>query len=266
MLKGSVDMYPNLTGKTAIVTGSSKGIGKGIAERFGKEKMNVVVDYLTDSEGAEETVRTIEAEGGKAVKVQADVSTEEGVKRLIQTAIDHFDSVDVLVNNAGFSEPAPSDELTLENWQRVLDVNLTGAFIASREVLKHMKAQGIKGNIINISSVHQIIPKIENTHYAVTKGGLKMLTETLALEYAEEGIRINGIAPGTITTPGNPTDTQDAEEKEKTLEKIPMKEIGKPEHIAAAAAWLVSEEAAYVTGTTLFVDGGMTLYPSQLSN
>lgn len=258
-------MYTELEGKTAIVTGSSKGIGKGIAERFGKEKMNAVVDYLTDSEGAEEAAAAIEAQGGKAVTVLADVSTEEGVKKLIQTALDHFGSVDVLVNNAGFSEPAPSDELTLENWQRVLDVNLTGAFIASREALSWMKANKVEGSIINISSVHQIIPKVENVHYGVTKGGLKMLTETLALEYAELGIRINSIAPGTITTPGNPTDKQDAEEKEKTLQKIPMKKVGKPEYIAAAAAWLASEEAAYVTGTTLFVDGGMTLYPSQLS-
>lgn len=257
-------MYPELAGKTAIVTGGSKGIGKGIAERFGKEKMNVVVDYLTDAEGAEETAQAIQKEGGKAVTVQADVSTETGIKSLIQTALDHFGSVDVLVNNAGFSEPAPSDELALETWQRVLDVNLTGAFIASREALSWMKANKVKGSILNISSVHQVIPKVENVHYGVTKGGLKMLTETLALEYAEQGIRINSIAPGTITTPGNPTQEQDAVEKEKTLQKIPMKKIGKPENIAAAAAWLVSGEAAYVTGTTLFVDGGMTLYPSQL--
>ena len=257
-------MYPELAGKTAIVTGASKGIGKGIAERFGKEKMNVVVDYLTDAEGAEETAEAIQEQGGKAVTVQADVSTETGIKSLIQAALNHFGSVDVLVNNAGFSEPAPSDELALETWQRVLDVNLTGAFIASREALSWMTANQVKGSIINISSVHQVIPKVENVHYGVTKGGLKMLTETLALEHAEWGIRINGIAPGTITTPGNPTQEQDAEEKEKTLQKIPMKKIGKPENIAAAAAWLVSDEAAYVTGTTLFVDGGMTLYPSQL--
>lgn len=257
-------MYPELAGKTAIVTGGSKGIGKGIAERFGKEKMNVVVDYLTDAEGAEEAAQAIQKQGGKAVTVQADVSTEIGIKSLIQTALDHFGSVEVLVNNAGFSEPAPSDELALETWQRVLDVNLTGAFIASREALSWMKANKVKGSILNISSVHQVIPKVENVHYGVTKGGLKMLTETLALEYAEQGIRINSIAPGTITTPGNPTQEQDAEEKEKTLQKIPMKKIGKPENIAAAAAWLASDEAAYVTGTTLFVDGGMTLYPSQL--
>lgn len=168
------------------------------------------------------------------------------------------------MNNAGFSRSADSEELTLDNWQRVLDVNLTGAFIASRETLKYMTQNKIRGSIVNITSVHQAIPKVDNVHYAASKGGLKMMTETLALEYAEQGIRINSIAPGTINTPANPAEEQDPDEKKKTLEKIPMKKIGRPEQIAAAAAWLVSGEADYVTGTTLFVDGGMTLYPSQL--
>lgn len=257
-------MYPDLAGKTAIVTGSSKGIGKGIAERFGKEQMNVVVDYLTDPEGADDTVATIQANGGKAIAIEADVSSEAGIRKLLETAIEQFDGLDVLVNNSGFSKSASSEELSLENWQRVLDVNLTGAFIASRETLKYMSENKIRGSIVNITSVHQAIPKVENVHYAVSKGGLKMLTETLALEYAEQGIRINSIAPGTINTPANPAEEQDPEEKKKTLEKIPMKKIGRPDQIAAAAAWLVSEEADYVTGATLFVDGGMTLYPSQL--
>ncbi|MDN7246857.1 glucose 1-dehydrogenase [Planococcus shenhongbingii] len=257
-------MYPDLTGKTAIVTGASKGIGKGIAERFGKEKMNVVVDYHTDKRGAEETVAAITANGGNAVFVEADVANEEGVQKLINAALDQYGSIDVLVNNAGFSKSESSEELSLENWQRVLDVNLTGAFIASREAIKQMLAKGRPGCILNITSVHQVIPKVDNAHYAVTKVGLKMLTETLALEYAEQGIRINAIAPGTINTPANPAEDADPEEKQKTLEKIPMKKIGQPEQIAAAAAWIVSSEADYVTGTTLFVDGGMTLYPSQL--
>lgn len=257
-------MYSDLAGKTAIVTGSSKGIGKGIAERFGKEGMNVVVDYLTDPSGADDTKTVIESNGGKAVTVQADVSKEEGIQTLMETALNEFGSLDVLVNNAGFSESAPSEELTLENWQRVLDVNLTGAFIASREAIKYMTDNGIKGSIINISSVHQTIPKVQNAHYGVTKAGLKMLTETLALEYAEQEIRVNAISPGTIDTPGNPVHEQDEQAKQKTLEKIPMKKVGRPEQIAAAAAWLASSEADYVTGATLFVDGGMTLYPSQL--
>lgn len=257
-------MYPDLAGKTAIVTGASKGIGKGIAERFGKEGMNVVVDYFTDPEGAEDTKAVIQSNGGKAVTVEADVSKEEGIRALMDAALKEFGSLDVLVNNAGFSESAPSEELTLENWQRVLDVNLTGAFIASREAIKYMADNGVKGSIINITSVHQTIPKVENAHYGVTKAGLKMLTETLALEYAEQGIRINAIGPGTINTPANPVHEQDEKTKEKTLAKIPMKRIGEPAQIAAAAAWLASSEADYVTGATLFVDGGMTLYPSQL--
>lgn len=253
-------MYPDLAGKTAIVTGASKGI----AERFGKEKMNVVVDYHTDQESAKDTVASIAASGGNAVAVEADVATEEGIQKLMTATIDQYGKLDVLVNNAGFSKSEPSEELSLENWQRVLDVNLTGAFIASREAIRHMLENGGAGCILNITSVHQTIPKVNNAHYAVTKSGLKMLTETLALEYAAQGIRINAIAPGTINTPANPAEEADPEEKKKTLEKIPMKKIGHPEQIAAAAAWLVSSEADYVTGTTLFVDGGMTLYPSQL--
>lgn len=257
-------MYPDLVGKTAIVTGASKGIGKGIAERFGKEKMNVVVDYFTDPEGAEDTVAVIRENGGNAVAVKADIANEKSIAKLVEAALENFGSLDVLVNNAGFSESAPTEEMDLETWQRVLDVNLTGAFIASREVLKYMSENKVQGSIVNITSVHQAIPKVDNVHYAVTKAGLKMMTETLALEYANQGIRINAIGPGTIHTPANPAEEQEGEERAKTMEKIPMKKIGKPKQIAAAAAWLISEEADYVTGATLFVDGGMILYPSQL--
>jgi glucose 1-dehydrogenase len=257
-------MYPDLAGKTAIVTGASKGIGKGIAERLGKEKMNVVVDYHTDSDGADDTAEKIRAVGGQAVVVGADVSTESGIQKLVETALSQFGSIDVLVNNAGFGEHSPSEELTLELWQRIIDVNLTGAFIASREVLKYMTEKEIKGSIINITSVHQTIPQIEGVPYSVSKAGLKMMTEALALEYAERGIRINAVGPGTIQTPANRVDQETPEEKEKTLEKIPMKKIGHPDQIASAVAWLASSEADYVTGASLFVDAGMTLYPSQL--
>lgn len=257
-------MYPDLAGKTAIVTGSSKGIGKGIAERLGREKMKVVVDYHTDAEGANDTVEKIQASGGQAIAVEADVSTESGIRKLVETAHEKFGSIDVLVNNAGFGEKSPSEELTLELWQRILDVNLTGAFIASREVLRYMLDKDIKGSIINITSVHQTIPQIEGVPYSVSKAGLKMMTEALALEYAERGIRINAVGPGTIQTPANRTDEETSEEKEKTLEKIPMKQIGHPDQIASAVAWLASSEADYVTGASLFVDAGMTLYPSQL--
>lgn len=257
-------MYQDLEGRVVIVTGASKGIGRGIAERLGKEKMKVIVNYRSDQEGGEEAASFIREQGGEAVAVQADVAKEEDTKRLFKEAIEHFGKVDALINNAGFSIDSPSHQLSLDDWNKVLNVNLTGAFLGSREAISHMLENEIKGTIINISSVHQQIPKINNTHYATTKGGMKMMTETMALEYANKGIRINAIAPGTIETEGNPVSEKEGKDMELTMKKIPVNRVGKPEHIAAAAAWLISEEADYVTGTTLFVDGGMTLYPSQL--
>ncbi|MBL3649492.1 SDR family oxidoreductase [Bacillus vallismortis] len=257
-------MYKDLTGKTAIVTGSSKGIGKAIAERFGQEKMNVVVNYHSDPSGADETVDIIKHNGGKAVAVEADVSKEEGIQALLDTALDHFGTLDVLVNNSGFNgAEAMPHEMSLEDWQRVIDVNITGTFLGAKAALSHMMKNNIKGNVLNISSVHQQIPRPVNVQYSTSKGGIKMMTETLALNYADKGIRVNAIAPGTIATESN-VDTKKEESRQKQLKKIPMNAFGKPEEVAAAAAWLVSEEASYVTGTTLFVDGGMTIYPSQL--
>ncbi|MGE9753900.1 SDR family oxidoreductase [Bacillus inaquosorum] len=257
-------MYKDLTGKTAIVTGSSKGIGKAIAERFGREKMNVVVNYHSDPSGADETVDIIKNNGGQAVAVEADVSKEEGIQALLDAALEHFGTLDVMVNNSGFNgAEAMPHEMSLEDWQRVIDVNVTGTFMGAKASLSHMMKNNIKGNVLNISSVHQQIPRPVNVQYSTSKGGIKMMTETLALNYADKGIRVNAIAPGTIATESN-VDTKKEENRQKQLKKIPMKAFGKPEEVAAAAAWLVSEEASYVTGTTLFVDGGMTLYPSQL--
>ncbi|MCY7905861.1 SDR family oxidoreductase [Bacillus inaquosorum] len=257
-------MYKDLTGKTAIVTGSSKGIGKAIAERFGREKMNVVVNYHSDPSGADETVDIIKNNGGQAVAVEADVSKEEGIQALLDAALEHFGTLDVMVNNSGFNgAEAMPHEMSLEDWQRVIDVNVTGTFMGAKASLSHMMKNNIKGNVLNISSVHQQIPRPVNVQYSTSKGGIKMMTETLALNYADKGIRVNAIAPGTIATESN-VDTKKEENRQKQLKKIPMKVFGKPEEVAAAAAWLVSEEASYVTGTTLFVDGGMTLYPSQL--
>jgi len=256
-------LYSDLKGKTAIVTGSSKGIGKAVAERFGKEKMNVVVNYHNDPEGAREAVDNIQAAGGNALAVEADVSSEEDVKKLIHSAVEHFGSLDVMVNNSGFNGAgAFPHELELDEWQKVIDVNLTGAFLGAREALRYMADRHMKGSILNISSVHQQIPRPKNVHYSASKGGMKLLTETLALDYADKGIRVNAIAPGTIATESN--EDLEGSRKSAQLKKIPMNEFGEPEQVASAAAWLVSKEAAYVTGATLFVDGGMTLYPSQL--
>jgi len=256
-------LYSDLKGKTAIVTGSSKGIGKAVAERFGKEKMNVVVNYHSDPGGAREAVDNIQAAGGNALAVEADVSSEEDVKKLINSAVEHFGSLDVMVNNSGFNGAgAFPHELELDEWQKVIDVNLTGAFLGAREALRYMADRRMKGSILNISSVHQQIPRPKNVHYSASKGGMKLLTETLALDYADKGIRVNAIAPGTIATESN--EDLEGSRKSAQLKKIPMNEFGEPEQVASAAAWLVSKEAAYVTGATLFVDGGMTLYPSQL--
>ena len=256
-------MYSDLKGKTAIVTGSSKGIGKAVAERFGKEKMNVVVNYHSDPGGAREAVDNIQAAGGNALAVEADVSSEEDIKKLIKSAVEHFGSLDVMVNNSGFNgAEALPHELELGEWQKVIDVNLTGTFLGAREALRYMADRHMKGSILNISSVHQQIPRPKNVHYSASKGGMKLLTETLALDYADKGIRVNSIAPGTIATESN--EDLEGSHKSAQLKKIPMNEFGEPEQVASAAAWLVSKEAAYVTGAALFVDGGMTLYPAQL--
>lgn len=228
--------------------------------------MNVVVNYKGDEDGAEETVQAIQKHGGGAVKVHADVSKEEGIQAIMDTALEHFGTVDVFVNNSGFNgEEALPHEMTLEQWQNVIDVNMTGAFLGAKAALTYMMEHDIKGSILNISSVHQEIPRPFNVHYSTSKGGINMMTKTLALDYAEAGIRINAIAPGTMATESN-DDLQDEQKKQKQLDKIPMRTFGEPKEIGSAAAFLVSKEAAYITGTTLFVDGGMTLYPSQIND
>ncbi|MGR3205169.1 glucose 1-dehydrogenase [Bacillus glycinifermentans] len=256
-------MYNDLKGKTAIVTGSSKGIGKAIAERFGKEKMNVIINYHGDPAGAMETVDHVKQSGGNAYAVGADVSKEEGVKALLEAAVQHFGTIDIMVNNSGFNgKNALPHELSLDDWKKVIDVNLTGAFLGAKEAIRYMLERDIKGSILNISSVHQQIPRPTNVQYSASKGGMKLLTETLAINYAEKGIRVNAIAPGTIATESN--DDLEGSHKAAQLRKIPMNAFGTPQQVAQAAAWIVSDEASYVTGATLFVDGGMTLYPSQL--
>lgn len=255
-------MYTDLKGKVAVVTGGSKGIGNAIARRLSEEKMKVVINYHSDKEGAEETVEELKKAGGEAVAVEADVSSEEGVKALLDAAISNFGDLDLWVNNAGMENKVSTHELTLEDWDKVINVNLTGVFLGSKAALNHFLENEKKGNIINLSSVHERIPWPTFAHYAASKGGVKLFNETIALEYAHKGIRVNSIAPGAINTPINADKFENEEEKEKTLTMIPMNYIGKPEEVAAAAAWLASNESSYVTGTTLFVDGGMTLYPS----
>ncbi|KIL52892.1 glucose-1-dehydrogenase [Jeotgalibacillus campisalis] len=255
-------MYNELKGKTAIVTGASSGLGKAIALRFGEEKMNVIVNYLNKKEEAQQVAGDIEKAGGKAIAVQGDVSVEEDIDRLIQSAHEHFGSLHVMMNNAGIQNEVPSHEMTLEEWNKVISVNLTGTFLGSTKAIAYMLEHRIQGSVINMSSVHEIVPWPHFVHYAASKGGMNMLSQTLALEYAGQGIRVNNIAPGAINTPINKEKFDNEEQRDEVLSMIPMKKIGEPEQVASVAAFLASDQASYVTGTTLFVDGGMKLYPS----
>ncbi len=255
-------VYNELQGKVAIVTGAASGLGKAIAVRFGQEGMNVIVNYLSKEEEAAKVVDEINRYGGQAIAVQGDVSKEDEVENLISTAHKNFGTLDVMMNNAGIQKEIPSHEMTLDDWNKVISVNLSGTFLGSTKAIKYMIENKIKGSIINMSSVHEIVPWPHFVHYASSKGGMRMLTQTLALEYAPHGIRVNNIGPGAINTPINAEKFSDPKTKKDVLSMIPMKEIGKPEQIASIAAFLASNEASYVTGITLFADGGMKLYPA----
>ncbi|MFC3932059.1 glucose-1-dehydrogenase [Streptococcus dentapri] len=255
-------MYNELEGEIAVVTGGSKGIGTAISKRFGSEKMNVVVNYFSDSKGADKAVKIIEEAGGKGLAIQANIGEEAGVQKLIDAAIAEFGGLDVWVNNAGVENQSPTHELSLEDWNRVLTTNLTGVFLGSKAALNYFVKNSKKGNIINLSSVHEQIPWPGFAHYAASKGGVKLFTESIAMEYAKQNIRVNNIGPGAINTPINAKKFANPVQYEETASMVPMHRIGAPEEVAAAATWLASDESSYVTGITLFVDGGMTLYPA----
>ncbi len=254
-------MYPDLKGKIAVVTGGSKGLGAAIAARLGAEGVAAVIAYHSDQAGAERVKAAIEQSGGRAVVVQADVGAEEGVQALRDAAVEHFGGLHIWVNDAGVENSVSTHEMPLADWQKVINVNLTGVFLGSRTALKHFIETKTPGNIINISSVHEIIPWPKFAHYAASKGGVGQFTRTIAMEYAERGIRVNNIGPGAINTPINAKKFADPEQLKTTTDMVPMKTIGEPEDVAAAA-WLASDQSKYVTGITLYVDGGMTLYPA----
>ncbi|WP_318765430.1 glucose-1-dehydrogenase [Lactiplantibacillus carotarum] len=255
-------MYQDLKGKTAVVTGGSKGIGNAIAVRFGQEGMNVVINYHSDPEGAAKAASQVVKAGGKAVTVQADVSSEAGSHSLLQAALDNFGGMDVWINNAGMEIKSPTHELSLDDWQKVIAIDETGVFLGAKTALAYFKENNRQGNIINMSSVHERIPWPTFASYSAAKGGVKLFTETIAMEYAPDNIRVNAIGPGAINTPINAKKFADPEQYNATVQMVPMARIGKPEEVAAAAAWLASSESSYVSGVTLFVDGGMTLYPA----
>ncbi|KRM93708.1 glucose-1-dehydrogenase [Lentilactobacillus senioris DSM 24302 = JCM 17472] len=255
-------MYDDLKEKVAVVTGGSKGIGSAIAKRFGQEKMKVVINYNSDQAGAQKAADEVIEAGGNAIIVQADVATEQGVQELLTAAINNYGDLDVWVNNAGLEIKSPTHELSLEDWNKVIAVDQTGVFLGSKTALAYFKKQQKKGNIINLSSVHERIPWPTFASYAAAKGGVKLFTQTIAMEYAKDGIRVNAIGPGAINTPINAEKFADKAQYDQTVNMVPMDRIGDPEEVAAGAAWLASNESSYVTGITLFIDGGMTLYPA----
>jgi glucose 1-dehydrogenase len=252
-----------LSGKNVLVTGGSSGIGQAIAVRFGQEGSNVAINYRKGFEEAQQTETMIANAhaGGRTILVQADVSEEEDLLRMVQTTIDELGSLDILINNAGFQISGSSHEITTDSFDRVLATNLRGAYLAARESIKHFLSHDKPGVIINISSVHQIIPKPQYVSYSVSKGGMQNLTRTLALEYAGRNIRVNAIGPGATITPINRAWVDDPEKRAQVESHIPMGRAGTAAEIAAAVAFLCSDEAAYITGQTLYVDGGLTLYP-----
>lgn len=258
-----------LTGKTALVTGGSSGIGQAIAIRFAEEGANVAIGYRSSKEGAEETEAAVSAacreagdSGCRGLVVQADVSDESQVQGMFAKVLEQFGRLDILVNNAGMQLKRPSHELEAADFDKVIAVNLRGAFLCAREAIRHFRSRDGGGVIINDSSVHQVIPKPEFLGYSASKGGLGNLTRTLALEYAAEGIRVNAVAPGAIVTPMNRAWTEDPAERKAVEQHIPMRRAGRPEEMAAVFAFLASDDASYITGETIYADGGLTCYPS----
>lgn len=259
--------------QTVLVTGASSGIGQGIAIAFGKQGANVVVNYNSDEEGANYTLEEIKKVGGNGFIYKADVSKEEDVTGMFDKALEEYKTLDVLVNNAGIQKDNSFGEMSLQEWNKVISLNLTGHFLCAREAIKHFQTKEAAGpeskaigNIIFISSVHDIIPWAGHVNYASSKGGILMLLKSLALEVAPKKIRVNGISPGAIATDINDDVWKDEAKKKELLKLIPYKRIGQPEDVAKVAIWLGSHESDYITGTTIYVDGGMTLYPGFVDN
>jgi glucose 1-dehydrogenase len=249
-----------LKDKTAIVTGSSQGIGRGIAERFAREGANVVINYIGNMDMANDVQKAIETSGGRAITVQGDVSKIDDINSLFEAAIKEFGQVDILVNNAGVERHAPFWEVTEKDYDFVMNVNTKGTFFCSQAMAKHLIETKRRGKIVNISSVHEDLPFPNFTAYCVSKGGIKMLTRNLGVELGQFGINVNNIAPGAIETPINKNLLNDPNKLNYLLGQIPLKRLGQPEDVAGLAVFLSSDEADYVTGSTFFVDGGLTWF------
>jgi len=257
-----------LKGQKAVVTGANSGIGEGVARSLAAAGAAVVVNYVVGAEAADTIVAEIKAAGGEAMAIQADVSKEDQVKAMFQQMFKAWETVDILVNNAGLQRDAPFVDMTLEQWNFVLGVNLTGMFLCGREAAREMIRRGVRptvsraaGKIICMSSVHELIPWAGHVNYASSKGGVRMLMQSLAQELAPHHIRVNSIGPGAIKTPINRSAWETPAALKGLLTLIPYGRIGVPEDIGKAAVWLASDDSDYVHGQTLFVDGGMTLFP-----
>lgn len=257
-----------LAGQPALVTGANSGIGRAVALGLAASGANVVVNYVVNKAAAEEVAHTIETVGRRAIAIQADVSKEEEVRSMFARAIDHFGTLHIAVSNAGLQRDASLHDMTLDQWNEVINVNLTGQFLCAREAVREFRKRGVQtavsaaaGKLVFMSSVHQEIPWAGHANYAASKGGIMQLMRSIAQEVAPFAIRANGVAPGAIRTAINRSAWEAPAAYRDLMTLIPYKRIGEPEDVAQVVAWLVSDAADYVTGATLFVDGGMTLYP-----
>ena len=264
---------PRLEGAVALVTGASSGIGYEVARHLAHEGAAVAINYHAHGGPAEQLAADLRKQGARAITIGADVSNEADVARAFDETIAAFGRVDVLVANSGMQKDAPVADMTLDDWRAVLDVDLTGQFLCCREAVRRFRRQGkagrparSAGSIISMGSVHDRIPWAGHINYAASKGGVRMMVETLAQEVASDGIRVNAVAPGAIKTPINKAAWDSPEALQKLLQLIPYGRIGEPQDVARAVAWLASDEADYVTGVTLYVDGGMVLYPNFRDN
>lgn len=257
-----------LEGQKALITGGGSGIGRAIAVALGKAGADVVVNYVRGENQANEAAAEIEKCGSRAYAHRADVSNEEQVRQMFQKMFAELGTIDILINNAGLQKDAPFDEMTIEQWNTVINVNLTGQFLCAREAVREFKRRGVvqsvscaAGKIVCISSVHELIPWAGHVNYAASKGGVMLMMKSIAQEVAPYRIRVNSIAPGAIRTPINRAAWETQQAYDNLMELVPYKRIGEPDDIARAAVWLSSDYADYINGTSLFVDGGMTLYP-----
>ena len=257
-----------LKGQTALVTGANSGIGLAIAISLARAGANVIVNYVTKEEDAEAVAEEVRRCGQRALIAHADVSDEAQVQAMFAAAVREFDTIDILVSNAGVERNAPFHDMTIAQWDAVMSVNLRGAFLCAREAVREFLRRGVRpeisvaaGKIIFISSVHEVIPWAGHVNYAASKGGLMLLMKSLAQEVAEKRIRVNSIAPGAIRTPINSAAWSTTQAYAELMKLVPYKRIGEVEEIGRAAVWLASDFTDYLVGTTLFIDGGMTLYP-----